>query len=224
MKKYLVTFAQSHSEFRLPELQSIAELYNFPYELADGSDVSRPFMIISLASEEDARLLARRCILIKYASSSRVPQFWDIGNTLLRSVHEFYASGSTYEELHTETRNNRDLWASLIPDTSFKFVIAAFNHRVSQSRQRATVESFSYMDLKGRIDLKTPQVVFTCFEECEHTPAIRKRKVGTNWMNFRSWPQSKWKSEREARGRWSILESLLRTIGKALGMSKGGGS
>jgi len=75
MKKYLVTFAQSHSEFRLPELQSIAELYNFPYELADGSDVSRPFMIISLASEEDARLLARRCILIKYASSSRVPQF-----------------------------------------------------------------------------------------------------------------------------------------------------
>jgi tRNA (guanine10-N2)-methyltransferase len=67
MQKYLVSFAQTHSEFRLPELQSIAELYGINYEL-ENNDVEKPLMVILLESEEHARLLARRCILIKYVT------------------------------------------------------------------------------------------------------------------------------------------------------------
>lgn len=66
--KYLVVFAQSHSDFRIPELKSISELHGFPLLLPEPCDPNRPFMVIELDQEEHARLLAKRCILIKYES------------------------------------------------------------------------------------------------------------------------------------------------------------
>ena len=66
---YLFVFAQAHDEFRIPELLSVAELYDikitFRGEAPASLDVSRPFMVLGLENEEDARKLARRCILIK---------------------------------------------------------------------------------------------------------------------------------------------------------------
>lgn len=66
---YLFVFAQAHEEFRIPELLSVAEIHGITIKFADDDvsklDVSRPFMVLGLESEEDARKLARRCILIK---------------------------------------------------------------------------------------------------------------------------------------------------------------
>lgn len=64
---YLFVFAQAHDEFRAPELLSIAELYDFKLDIPGDFDISRPFAVLELEQEEHARLLARRCILIKYA-------------------------------------------------------------------------------------------------------------------------------------------------------------
>ena len=67
--RYLFHFAQAHNDFRLPELQSIAELYGIPYSLPPQEkdrDPARPFIVIDLEGEEHARILAKRCILIKY--------------------------------------------------------------------------------------------------------------------------------------------------------------
>ena len=70
VSQYLFVFAQAHEEFRIPELLSVAELYGilikFPEEDLSKLDVSRPFMVLGLESEDNARKLARRCILIKY--------------------------------------------------------------------------------------------------------------------------------------------------------------
>ncbi len=66
---YLFHFAQAHNDFRFPELASIAELYGISYTLPEKEadrDPSRPFMIIQLEGEGHARMLAKRCILIKY--------------------------------------------------------------------------------------------------------------------------------------------------------------
>jgi tRNA (guanine10-N2)-methyltransferase len=66
--QYLIVFAQVHNDFRLPELQSIAELHAFNISLApvlDERDPNRPYMVIDLAEESHARILARRCILVK---------------------------------------------------------------------------------------------------------------------------------------------------------------
>jgi tRNA (guanine10-N2)-methyltransferase len=62
-RAFLFQFAQIHAEFRLPELQSVSELHGFELDLA-GHDITRPFAVLDV-TEEQARLLARRCILIK---------------------------------------------------------------------------------------------------------------------------------------------------------------
>ncbi|KAJ4476903.1 tRNA guanosine-2'-O-methyltransferase [Lentinula edodes] len=149
MSKYLVVFAQAHQEFRVPELESVAQLYNFKISLSDEPeerDPSRPFMIIELESENHVRLLAKRCILIK-------------------SIYEFYGRGSTYEELHLRNRAKRQMWERYIPETSFKFIVAAYNHKIPQHRQKEVVESFAYMGFMGKIDMKTPEITLGCFEE-----------------------------------------------------------
>lgn len=77
MPQFLVHFAQAHNDFRLPELQSIAELHGISYTLPEDEkdrDPYRPWMVIGLPSEDDARTLARRCILIKYAVDTSVFQ------------------------------------------------------------------------------------------------------------------------------------------------------
>lgn len=78
---YLFVFAQAHDQYRIPELQSVAELYginiSFPEDVQN-IDISRPFMVLGLESEEDARRLARRCILIKSVISySQIMLFTD---------------------------------------------------------------------------------------------------------------------------------------------------
>ena len=73
--RHIVHFAQAHAEFRLPELQSIAELFNFrlikppldafPDGIQEGWDSQRPFWIMDFEEEEHALKLAERCILVK---------------------------------------------------------------------------------------------------------------------------------------------------------------
>lgn len=72
--EYLFVFAQSHEEFRVPELLSISELYGFTIGLDRYAGsvldevVKRPFMILTLDKEEHAKILAQRCIMIKCVS------------------------------------------------------------------------------------------------------------------------------------------------------------
>ncbi|EIN11648.1 RNA methylase [Punctularia strigosozonata HHB-11173 SS5] len=146
MQPYLIIFAQIHAEFRIPELQSVAELHGFKIYLPSDFDIGRPYQVIELESDEHARLLARRCILVK-------------------SVYEFYARGSTYENMHAENRKASDRWLRYAEDTSFKFSILGYNHTIPNKRQREVCEGFSYMNLQGKIDLKKPELVLGVFEE-----------------------------------------------------------
>lgn len=63
----LIQFAQRHEEFRIPELESVAETYGFKVDYPQGYDITRPFMVVHLEEEDHARKLAERCVLIKYA-------------------------------------------------------------------------------------------------------------------------------------------------------------
>ena len=165
-RQYLVVFAQAHEDFRVPELRSIAELHGFPLTIPDDFDSSRPFGVLSLDQEEHARFLARRCILIKCVSLVyRIIWMLTIC-CATRAVYEFYASGRRYEELHEQNRSSRNLWEKYIPETSFKFVVNAYNHSISKARQREVIENFSYMGFMGKIDLVNPEITLGCFEEC----------------------------------------------------------
>ena len=68
---YILVFAQAHEDFRIPELRSVAELHGFPLDITNDFDPSRPFGVLSLEHEEQVRLLARRCILLKCVTAQR---------------------------------------------------------------------------------------------------------------------------------------------------------
>lgn len=166
-REYLFVFARAHDEFRIPELQSISQLYGFTIGLSRYTDplaceaaVKRPFMILELEEDAHAKLLASRCVLIK-------------------SIYEFYAQGSTYDELHVANREVRSRWERYILDTSFKFTVIGYNHSLPQRWQRNVIESFSYMDFLGKIDMKDPDIVLGCFEEYEND----RRPDGTRNIN-----------------------------------------
>lgn len=155
--EYLFVFAQAHDEFRIPELRSISELHGFSigfgrYNNGGGEAelavaTRRPFMVLMLESEEHARALGQRCVLVK-------------------SVYELYAHGTSYTVLHAANELARPRWARFVPDTSFRFSVAAYNHRIRAAHQRAVIEDFAYMGFLGRIDLCTPEIVLGCFEDC----------------------------------------------------------
>ena len=179
---YLIVFAQSHSDFRLPELQSVSELHGFQVSLPEDSDTSRPFMVVELEKEGHALILAHRCVLIKWIFffMSFVASF----SLWKRSIYEFYARGETYDQVHNMNRSNKHLWEKYIPDTSFKFNVTGFNHTIPQRRQRDVIESFSYMDLQGKIDLKNPEITMACFEECKFTcPKYSVVRELKNWKS-----------------------------------------
>ncbi|KAL1942032.1 hypothetical protein VTO73DRAFT_6562 [Trametes versicolor] len=150
LTEYLFVFAQVHDEFRIPELLSVAEIHGFEIKFSENPEdrktVARPFMVLELESEEHARLLAQRCVLIRY-------------------VCEFYARGKTYEEMHRQNRIRAPQWEKYAADTSFKFLVTAFNHTIPQRRQTEVVESFDYMDWQGKIDMKHAEVTLFCLEE-----------------------------------------------------------
>lgn len=164
---YIAAFAQVHDQFRIPEILSVAELFNFTIHFSQPVqeiDTSRPFMIFGLDDEEHAKILATRCILLKYVA---VAVCWTTNPEMFRHICEFYATGTNYEELHGANRSQHERWSLYIPDTSFKFVITGFNHTIPQKRQREAVESFSYMGFLGKIDMKAPKITMCCYEECE---------------------------------------------------------
>lgn len=86
-----------------------------------------------------------------------------------RSIHELWARGHSYDELHKVNRENEALWSIYKENASFKFVLSAVHHRIPQRRFKETIESFSYMDLQGPIDMKDPDNTLTCMEECAQT-------------------------------------------------------
>lgn len=66
----LIQFAQAHADFRISELLSVACNFGFMVVLPTNIDVNRPFMTVTLQEENHARLIAERCILVKYAPLS----------------------------------------------------------------------------------------------------------------------------------------------------------
>jgi tRNA (guanine10-N2)-methyltransferase len=96
-------------------------------------------------------------------------------------VYEFYARGPSYAALHEHNlAHSKILWDRYVEDTSFKFIVDAYNHRVPKARQRDVVESFSYMGFLGKIDMTSPDIVLTVLEEC----AFSYRPHPFSWNNL----------------------------------------
>ena len=94
-----------------------------------------------------------------------------------------YASGTSYEEIHEQVRSNHDKWSRYVLDTTFKFSVTGYANAIPQERQREVINSFRWMDFRGKIDMKNPEVTFVCHEECKFRPGFCGRG---NWTAHRS--------------------------------------
>ncbi|GAC72122.1 putative RNA methylase [Moesziomyces antarcticus T-34] len=173
---YVLHFATSHHAFRLPDFLAAAEYLRIPFafvptpakpileesrkahdtaEQASSSgyrpDLRRPFALAHLPNDEAAVNLLRRCVS-------------------LRSVWAYWSHGASYEELHNRNQEeaNRALWSPYVEEAdcpSWKAHVFSYSYTISDKRKIDIIQSFSYMDLKGRIQLKNPSMRWGVMEE-----------------------------------------------------------
>jgi tRNA G10 N-methylase Trm11 len=66
MPVFLVHFAQINEPFRLPELLALCDLFGIQMTYKpDAYSPTSPFMVVSMASDEDAKKILSRAILVK---------------------------------------------------------------------------------------------------------------------------------------------------------------
>ncbi|KAK4055764.1 hypothetical protein OIV83_000311 [Microbotryomycetes sp. JL201] len=150
--KYLLACSAGHGlhEFRVPELLAIASLCGFDIKFLDDDDARamNPYIVVELESDEQAKLLGSRAISVKH-------------------IWEYWADAASYEEMHAIIKHREALWIDIKADStmSWRFQVNAYGRTIPMDQQRDVVESFSYMDFEGPIDLKKPDVTIGVFEE-----------------------------------------------------------
>ncbi|CAK9439087.1 uncharacterized protein LODBEIA_P33110 [Lodderomyces beijingensis] len=147
MKSYLILFAQAHPNFRIAELDALAELVNVKLDLSQ-HDETRPYLEVQLPDDDSARRLISRAVLT-------------------RGIYELWGQGATYEELHASIKETSAERFDVYKKCSFKFTFESFKGSRDHKSQVKTIESFSYLDFEGPINLKAPDETFTVLEEYE---------------------------------------------------------
>ncbi|XP_035659373.1 tRNA (guanine(10)-N2)-methyltransferase homolog [Branchiostoma floridae] len=124
-RRYLLWLAHEHLEFRIPEIQSIAQAVGAPLEICDTDyDIkNHPFVELRLPSEEDARKIIGRSFLS-------------------RCLLELWGTGQTAEELHKVLRDYpTELSAPYMrQDTSFRYQVAAFGKTLTMRRKKDIID------------------------------------------------------------------------------------
>ncbi|KAK2016718.1 tRNA guanosine-2'-O-methyltransferase [Colletotrichum eremochloae] len=159
--EYLVRFSQAHESFRLPELQALADLEGIAMKVIEYSPDS-PFCIITLPSPSDApRLVAR--------------------SLLTQSIHRLIASAPSHDALHEAIKSTLDApgpssfdWPS-VASATFKFSLDSYQTTRPHADFVALINSFRYLPLRGSIDLKSPELELTIFEDWDLHGARPKR-------------------------------------------------
>ncbi|CCE66290.1 hypothetical protein TPHA_0P01320 [Tetrapisispora phaffii CBS 4417] len=150
MKKYLLFMVHAHLNFRKAEIESLADLFNIEsIDYSKYSDQS-PFLIADLKNDEEASTWIKRSILTK-------------------AIYEYWGEGETMEDLHKSIKE-QPYTEKYIKDyelDSFKFEFETYkgnskNNNVDRVKQ---IESFRYLDFKGKIRMKDAKQIYTVIEK-----------------------------------------------------------
>jgi tRNA (guanine10-N2)-methyltransferase len=147
--QFLCYFYHARVEFRLPELESLARLFNhrLHYNVQE-HDPERPFLMVTLPSAKAAADIASRSVLIK-------------------GFFEKWAEGETYEALlaSLEKYPKEAIAVHGAEDKSFKFVVDGFGRKYSNSERIEIMKRFSHLPLKGKISMEQPDNEFWIIED-----------------------------------------------------------
>ncbi|KAJ8767843.1 hypothetical protein K2173_020783 [Erythroxylum novogranatense] len=168
---YLCVFYHRLLDYRKPEVESLAELYGglqmstVEWKLPQDHHPDSPFHFVNLPSEDVARSIANRSILVK-------------------GMYELWGQGNSYEELEESIKNypeDRKL-PYLACESTFKITVDSFGKVISFQEQNDRIKGLSYIPFQGRVDLKNPENKFWLMETDDHganngLPPIVKRTV-----------------------------------------------
>lgn len=162
MKQYLITFAHAFPNFRVAELQSLAEMENISVDLSQHKEKS-PFLIVELEDDQQAKKLIERSILAK-------------------GIYELWGQGPDLDSLHQDIISKSTDKFSLYKHNTFKFDFVSFMGTKSAEEKVSMIETFKYLEFEGKIRLKNPEVVFTIIEE--YFVSGQEKALAPNYLWF----------------------------------------
>ncbi|XP_055914165.1 tRNA (guanine(10)-N2)-methyltransferase homolog [Eupeodes corollae] len=142
-RKYVLWFAQEHVDFRKAEIDSIAKLFDLKFNKLCPESL-KPFWIVEFPNEETALKIASRsvllrCVLELWSHSTSLPQFHN-------NVRHYISQKENQTQQYFQS------------NCSFKINIETYNKHFSQKEKITKIETFDYLPLEGRVDLKNPCV------------------------------------------------------------------
>lgn len=145
MKQYIINFAHAFPNFRVAELESLADLYNISVDLSQHNEKS-PFLIVELENDEQAKKLIKRSILAK-------------------GIYELWGHGPDEKHLHEDVQTKSTDKFEIYKQSSFRFDFVSFMGARTNEDKIAVIESFRYLAFEGKIRMKNPDQVFAVIEE-----------------------------------------------------------
>ncbi|KAK3012188.1 hypothetical protein RJ639_010883 [Escallonia herrerae] len=168
---YLCVFYHRLLDYRKPEVESLADLFGaftddhkLEWKLPQHHHPDSPFHFVNLPSEEIARNVANRSILVK-------------------GLYELWGEGNSYEELEEAIKNYPDeqKLPYLTSESSFKITVDTFGKVISFQEQNDRIRDLSYIPFKGRVNLRNPDHKFWLMETNDYgsnnglPPVVQKR-------------------------------------------------
>ncbi|KAJ4835828.1 hypothetical protein Tsubulata_033033 [Turnera subulata] len=166
---YLCVFFHRLLDYRKPEVESLAQLFgveeSIEWKLPIHHHPDSPFHFVNLPSEDVARSIANRSILVK-------------------GMYELWGEGSSYEELEEAIKSypeDRKL-PYLCTGTTFKITVDSFGKVISFQDQNERIRSLAYIPFEGRVNLKNPDHKFWLMETDDHgiengLPPVYQRRL-----------------------------------------------
>ncbi|GAB2277678.1 hypothetical protein Dimus_012383 [Dionaea muscipula] len=179
---YLCVFYHRLLDYRKPEVEALAHLFgvfsddeelhcwsspefgSLRWKLPEHHHPDSPFHFVDLPSEDIARNIANRSILVK-------------------GMYEVWGEGSSYDDLeeaiggYPEERKSPYLTA----DSTFKINIDSFGKAISSEDQKDRIQRLAFIPFKGRVDLRNPEHKFWLMETDNYgsnnglPPVVQKR-------------------------------------------------
>jgi tRNA (guanine10-N2)-methyltransferase len=164
---YLIRFTQTHESFRHPELEALSTHANLPHEIVS-YDENSPFCLLRfptlIAQRGEENCVKSRTEHSRAAVDARIKAF-ESRSILSKCIYEVLGQGRDYDELHKDVkRRSQQLWDTF-RQKSFKFSIDCYGSTRDVDQQMQIINSFRYLDLKGKIKMKDPEVEFAVLEE-----------------------------------------------------------
>ncbi|MBA0675717.1 hypothetical protein Goari_017242 [Gossypium aridum] len=178
---YLCVFYHRLLDYRKPEFESLADLFGafgdkrssdfntqdkvLQWRLPKHHHPDSPFHFVHLPSEDVARNIANRSILVK-------------------GIYELWGEGNDFEELEEAVKSYPDerKLPYLEYESTFKITVDSFGKALSLQEQNERIQGLSYIPFKGRVNLKNPDHNFWLMETDENEtnnglPPVVKRRI-----------------------------------------------